>query len=120
MRDNGILNSVFFTILLHPPCLDGAFGPLGLMSKGDNERLKYCPLNLTCLLSHPCVYVCIVLGACVHIRDCVCVCVCAHCVEAEGGLREDRWLIVCSRLVLSACQRSGKNGYSPLHFIQPC
>lgn len=109
------LSLMFFLTILHisslhlcAPWLDGAFGLLGVASEGDHKGLGHCPVNLTCLPSHH-----------VHVYVELCVCLRPCCVESEGGSGGDRWLVVWSRLVFSACQRSGENSHSTLYFTQP-
>lgn len=92
------------------------------VKEGWSRRIRILSPNFN-MFTEPsmCGRVCMFsLGPCVHV--CVClhawVCVCLLCGD-WGGFRGDRWLVVCSRLVLSACQRSGENSYRTLHFVLP-
>lgn len=83
-----------------PPCLLGAFGPVGLVSEVDHGGLEYRPLILTCLQSHPmclCVFSLGFLGLCacswlsasmclsLCLSVCVIVCLCVR--RDRGGFR---------------------------------
>lgn len=118
-------------LLFHPPLLVSQTSSMSGWSiwsawpcvKGWSWRIRILSPNFN-MFTEPSMCVCMfTLGACVHVRDFVCLhaYVCARVLRGDwGGFRGNRWLVVCTRLVLSACQRSGKNSYGTLYLMQPC
>lgn len=113
---NPCSRSYFFTSLCFFPLLL-CQKSLASCQRGDHGELDYSPVILTISTEQFMLVYVFSLSACLHMCDCLTAClfVCALCGD-WGGLRGDRWLMVCSRLVLSVCQRSGKNRYSTLFF----